>query len=369
MSSVPAKVGVIGCGNISTAYFSASQRLHAFDIVACADLDMERARARADEYQIRALTVDQLLAEPEVDLIINLTIPQAHADVALQVLAAGKSVYGEKPLALDRAAAQAMLQAAATRNMRVGSAPDTFLGGGIQTCIQLLDANAIGQPVAATAFMLGHGHESWHPDPAFYYQRGGGPMFDMGPYYLTALVALLGPIRRVTGSTRITFPERIITSQPKAGTTIVVETPTHLAAVLDFASGAIATLVTSFDVWAAEVPHIEIYGTQGTLSVPDPNTFGGPVRLRRAGESEWKTMSLTRGFATNSRGIGVAELIYARQAGRPHRASGDLAAHVLDAMLAVEEASVRGEHIALASTVARPAPLPPGSDEAILGQP
>ena len=366
MTFVAAKVGIIGCGNISSAYFASGQRLRAFDIVACADLDMERAQSQGDKYQTRAVTVDALLSEPDIDLVINLTPPQHHAALAQRVLDAGKSVYSEKPLALDISAAQMLLQTAQKRGLRVGNAPDTFLGGGLQACAQLIDAGVIGQPVAATAFMGNHGHESWHPDPAFYYQRGGGPLMDMGPYYLTALVALLGPIRRVTGSARITFPERIITSQPRAGTRIAVETPTHLAAVLDFANGAIVTLVTSFDVWAANVPHIEIYGSEGTLSAPDPNTFGGPVRVCRAGEHEWHEVPLSHGFITNSRGIGVAELVYARQAERPHRASGALALHVLEAMLAVEQASVRGQHIELNSTVERPKPLPSGQDETIL---
>ncbi len=366
MSGSPARVGLIGCGTISGAYLSVAQRLSAFQIVACADLIMERAKERAAKYDLRACTVEELLADPTIDLVLNLTIPKAHAEIARRALEAGKSVYNEKPLALDRAEAQDLLALAQSKDLRVGCAPDTFLGAGLQTCRKLLDAGAIGTPVAGTAFMLCHGHESWHPDPAFYYQRGGGPLLDMGPYYLTALVSLLGPIRRVTGSARITFPERVIGSRPKAGTRIAVETPTHLAAVLDFANGAVVTLVTSFDVWAANVPIIELYGTEGTLSVPDPNGFGGQPRLWQRGDGTWKTVPLTHGFSEQSRGIGLAELVYARRAGRAHRASGELAYHVLDAMLAVEEASVSGKHILLASTCAQPAPLPPGMDEASL---
>lgn len=366
MSKAPARVGVVGCGAISGAYLAVAQRLSAFKIVACADLLMERAKERAATYGLRACTVEELLADPSIDLVLNLTTPKAHAEIARRALEAGKSVYNEKPLALERAEAQGLLTLAGARGLRVGCAPDTFLGAGLQTCRKLLDEGAIGTPVAGTAFMLCHGHESWHPDPAFYYQRGGGPLLDMGPYYLTALVSLLGPIRRVTGSARITFPERVITSQPKAGTRIPVETPTHLAAVLDFANGAVVTLVTSFDVWAANVPVIELYGTEGTLSVPDPNGFGGQPRLWRRSDGTWKTLPLTHAFSEQSRGIGVAELAYAQRAGRPHRASGELASHVLDAMLAVEEASVSGNHIELTSTCAQPAPLPPGMDEIIL---
>jgi predicted dehydrogenase len=211
--------------------------------------------------------------------------------------------------------------------------------------------------------MLCHGHEHWHPDPAFYYEAGGGPMLDMGPYYLTALVSLLGPVRRLTASARVTFPERTVTSQPKHGTTIKVDVPTHIAGVMDFASGAVGTLVTSFDVWGGVVPRIEIYGTQGSLSVPDPNTFGGPVRLLRAGQKEWEEVPLTHGFAENSRGLGVADMAAAIEEGRPHRASGELAFHVLDLMEGFHDASREGRHIEPESTVERPAVLPVGLPE------
>jgi len=205
-----------------------------------------------------------------------------------------------------------------------------------------------------------HGHEGWHPDPEFYYKAGGGPMFDMGPYYLTALVNLMGPVKRVTGSARITFPERLITSQPKFGTVIKVDVPTHVAGIMDFANGAVGTIITTFDVWAAELPRIEIYGTEGSLSVPDPNSFGGPVRIRRAGAGEWSEVPLTHGYAQNSRGIGVADMAYALRSGRPHRASGELAYHVLDIMHAFHDASREGKHIELRSTCAKPAALPLG---------
>jgi predicted dehydrogenase len=221
----------------------------------------------------------------------------------------------------------------------------------------LIDDGWIGQPVAAAAFMMGHGPESWHPNPAFFYQRGAGPLFDMGPYYITALVTLLGPIRRVTASTRISQAERPITSQPLYGQMIQVEASTHVAGVLDFASGPIATLITSFDVWASAVPRIEIYGTEGALSVPDPNIFGGPVRLRRAGAADWSEMPLTHPTDVN-RGIGVADMAYGLLYDRPHRASGELAYHVLDVMVALEEASELGRHIQIESHCPRPAPLP-----------
>jgi predicted dehydrogenase len=363
------KIGIVGCGNISGIYLEAGRVFDVLEIAACADLLPERASAKAAEYHIpKACSVAELLADPEIEIVVNLTIPRAHAEVALAALQAGKSVHNEKPLAVSREDGMRLLKLGRERGLRVGCAPDTFLGGGLQTCRKLIDDGWIGEPVAATAFMLCHGHESWHPDPDFYYQPGGGPMFDMGPYYLTALVHLMGPVRRVTGSTRITFPERIITSQPKHGTKIKVNVPTHVAGIMDFANGAVGTIVTSFDVWAAQVPHIEIYGTEGSLSVPDPNIFGGPVFVRRAGASDWSEVPLTHGYAKNSRGIGVADMAYALRSGRPQRASGDMAYHVLDIMHAFHDASREGRHVELTSTCTRPAPLPLGLREGTLDE-
>ena len=354
------KIGIIGCGNISPAYFKGCRAFDILDVVACADIDMGRARDRAAEFSIpRACTVEELLADPEIRIAVNITIPKAHTEVNLAAIAAGKNVHCEKPLAVTRADGQRVLAAAKARDVLVGCAPDTFLGGGIQTCRKLIDDGWIGEPVAATAFMTCHGHESWHPDPAFYYEVGGGPMLDMGPYYLTALVNLMGPIRRVTGSTRITFGERIITSQPKYGTRVKVETATHVAGMMDFANGAIGTIITSFDVWSANLPRIEVYGTEGSLSVPDPNIFGGMVQVRRAAASEWSTIPLTHS-AEVGRGIGVADMAYALTYGRPHRASGALAYHVLDVMEAFEDSSRAGKHIEITSACERPAALPIG---------
>jgi predicted dehydrogenase len=290
--------------------------------------------------------------------VVNLTIPKAHAEVALQVLKAGKSVYNEKPLAVTRDQAKSMLKLAATKKVRIGCAPDTFLGAGIQTCRKLIDDGWIGKPVAATAFMMCRGHEGWHPDPDFYYQPGGGPMFDMGPYYLTALINLIGPIRRISGSARVTYPERLITSQPKSGTIIKVNTPTHIAGVMDFANGAIGTIVTSFDVVAHTHSCIEVYGTNGSILVPDPNGFGGEVKIRRWGAPEWTLAPHSHAYPENSRGLGVADMAAALQSGRAHRASGELAAHVLDAMQAFLDASEGGKAITLGTTCAQPAPMP-----------
>ncbi|MCE5323043.1 Gfo/Idh/MocA family oxidoreductase [bacterium] len=353
----PTKIGLIGCGNISGIYFTNGKALEAIDIAACADLAIERASAKAEEFGCTAMTVDQILADPEIEIILNLTIPKAHADVAVAALEAGKSVYGEKPLAITREDGKKILALAKEKELHVGCAPDTFMGGGIQTCIKLINDGAIGTPVAATAFMTTHGPERWHPDPEFFYKTGGGPMFDMGPYYLTALIAMLGGVDRVTGSTQISFPERTITSEPKKGTKIKVDVPTHIAGLMDFECGAVGTIMTSFDVWAAELPRIEIYGSEGTLSVPDPNKFGGPVRLFKPGD-DWTEVPLTHGYAENSRGIGLADMAGAIRSGEAHRASGEMAYHVLDIMHAFNDSSKLGKHIKLESRCAKPKPLP-----------
>ncbi len=354
-------IGIIGCGQISSIYMQAPATFDILNIIACADIDMEKARTQAKRFSIpKVCTVEELLTDPEVEIVLNLTIPRVHAEIGLAAIEAGKSAYGEKPLGVNLDQGKALLNAAHTKGMRVGCAPDTFLGGGIQTCIKLINDGQIGKPVAATAFMMNHGPENWHLDPDFYYQPGGGPLFDMGPYYLTALIALIGPVRRVTGSTQITVLERTITSRLKYGTKITVNTPTHLVGVLDFANGAVGTIITSFDVWSHHLPRLEVYGTEGTLSAPDPNTFGGPVFIRRAEESEWREVNLSHGYAKNSRGIGLADMAYAIWARRPHRASGEMAYHVLDIIQSIHEASAQGRHIELSSTCDRPAPLLPG---------
>jgi len=366
----PVKIGIIGCGNISGIYFKAGKTFEILDIAACADIDLARARAKAQEHGVpKACTPEELLADPDIQIVVNLTIPNAHYSVCKAALEAGKHVHVEKPLSITRDEGQALLALAASKRLRVGCAPDTFLGGGLQTCRKLIDDGVIGEPVGATAFMLCHGHESWHPAPEFYYKAGGGPMFDMGPYYLTALVHLIGPIRRIAGSARATFPERTITSQPLHGAKITVDVPTHIAGVMDFANGAVGTITTSFDVWAAGPhPPIEIYGTEGSLQVPDPNGFGGPVRLRRPDDKEWREVELTHGYAQNSRGIGVADMAYAILSGRAHRASGALGYHVLEAMHGFHDASEAGVHYPMKSDVERPAALPTGLPENALDE-
>jgi predicted dehydrogenase len=322
-------------------------------------VDPARAAAKAEEHQVPCVySIDEMMSDPEIDIIVNLTPPGAHAAVGLAALEAGKSVYNEKPLAIFRDEARQMLKIAAEKGLRVGCAPDTFLGAGLQTCRKLIDDGAIGEPVAATAFMLSHGPERWHPDPEFFYKVGGGPMFDMGPYYLTALVSLLGPVRQVTGVTRISFSEREIGSEPKRGQRILVETPTHVSGLLAFESGPIGTIITSFDVWKANVPRIEIYGSEGTLSVPDPNTFGGPVVVWKPDDKEGETIPLLPLRSQNSRSLGVADMAHAAQSGRKHRANGEMAFHVLDIMHTIHDASREGRHVMMDSTCERPAPLP-----------
>lgn len=354
-------IGVVGCGNISRVYFTNLMRSEKTTVVGCADLNAARAKEAADHYGIKAYpTVADLLADPDIHLVLNLTVPKAHAEVSLAALQAGKHIYGEKPLATCRDDGRAIVQEAAARGLRVGSAPDTFLGGGHQCCRKLLDDGIIGEPVGATAFMLCHGHESWHPSPEFYYEVGGGPMLDMGPYYLTALVNLLGPVRRLTGIARTTFSERTITSEPKRGKVIRVETPTHIAGTMEFAGGPIGTILTSFDVWHSTLPRIELYGTEGTLLIPDPNGFGGEPLFRLKGEAEWRKAPIEHANCSNARGIGVIDMAAAHSSGRRHRASGELAFHVLDVMLGFLDASETGQHYVPESTCQRPAALPVG---------
>ena len=357
------KVGIIGCGNISSVYFKMLHEVYhnIIGLAACADLDLARAKARATENPgVKAMTVKKLLADPEIKIVVNLTIPKAHYKVAMQALKAGKHVYSEKPLAITRAQGKKLLALAKEKELLVGNAPDTFLGGGIQTCRKLIDDGVIGEPVAATAFMMCRGHESWHPDPEFYYQVGGGPMFDMGPYYLTALVSLLGPVKRVTGSARISFPTRTITSAKKNGAVIPVEVPTHVAGIMDFANGTVGTIITSFDVVAHTLPCLQIHGSKASLEVPDPNQFGGVVKIRKTGDTAWSEVQLTHEADIN-RGTGVADMAYSiLRPGRPHRASGELAFHVLDLMHAFHDSSAKGKHIMMRSTCQRPPVVPAG---------
>ena len=358
-------VGIIGTGNIAPAYITGCAPFDIIEVTACADINMESANAFATAHNLRALTVEDMLKDPDVHIIINLTIPKVHAQVSLQIIEAGKHVYSEKPLGVELAEGEKLLAVAQEAGLRVGCAPDTFLGGGGQTCRKLIEDGVIGEPIGATAFMTGHGPESWHPNPDFFYKFGAGPMFDMGPYYLTALVNLMGPIQKVSAITQISFAERIATSEARNGHKIPVEVPTHYSGTLQFARGAIGTMIMSFDVWRAQLPRIEIYGSEGTLSVPDPNTFGGPVSVYLPKEGEWREVELTH-TANAQRGMGVADMAYGILHNRPHRASGDLALHVLELMQSFGESSDSGKTIEIKSKPAQPAPLPVGLAEGTL---
>ena len=353
-------VGVVGCGVISGAYFAATRQFPVLNITACADLDKSAAERAARQWGVAALSVDELLARDDLEMVLNLTVPHAHASVTLAALGAGKHVYLEKPLALDRAEGERMLAAAEAADLRVGCAPDTFLGAGLQTCQRLVESGAIGRVVAGTAFMMGPGHEGWHPNPDFYYRRGGGPLFDMGPYYLTALVQLLGPVRRVSAMAAVTHDTRTIGSEPRRGERIPVEVPTHVSGTVEFVGGALVTLVMSFDVQAHTNGPLELHGERGSLQVPDPNTFGGPVRMRLAGADTWAERPLVNGYTDNVRGIGAADLAQAVLTGRPGRAHSSLAYHVLDVMQALLEAAETGRHQDIESRCERPEPLPLG---------
>jgi predicted dehydrogenase len=360
--SKPFRIGVIGCGAISNAYF---QHLAPFSsyakITACADIDLDRARAKAKEHGVpKACSVKELLLDPEIDAVLNLTIPAAHATVNMAAVKAGKHVYCEKPFSLSYKEGLRVLKEAQKRKLRLGCAPDTVLGGGIQTARQLIDQGAIGRPIGAVANMLSHGVESWHPNPWFYYQKGGGPLFDMGPYYLTSLVLLMGPVKSVSALARKSFKERTITNKIDYGKKIKVEVPTHLSGELEMVNGAIATVTMSFDVWANKMPLIEIYGTEGSLSVPDPNTFGGDVMLWTTKKPEWTKIPLTHSDQIG-RGVGIADLAFSEQTKkRQHRLNGELALHVVEVMESFHKSSDTGRKIMLKSRPKQPEPLKAG---------
>lgn len=332
-------------------------------VVACADQVYERAQARANEFGVpHVCTADELLGSDEVDLVVNLTVPLAHAEISLAALRAGKHVFTEKPLATTRDDGRLILDAAASSGLKVGCAPDTFLGAGIQTCLRLMDQGELGEPLAASAFMLNRGPENWHPNPGFLYEPGGGPLLDVGPYYLTTLVCLLGAVRRVAGMARILYPTRTADRGLRAGETFNVTTPTFVAALIEFKSGTQVTLVNSFGIWGHDLPNMQLYCTKGILSVPDPNYFGGPVKVRpNEDESVWREVPLlyhhTEGPG-NFRGLGVAEMALAIGRGEGPRAAGELAYHVLDVMESIQESYTTGRHVEVRSSCRLPSLLP-----------
>ena len=356
------KIGFVGCGAISGIYLeNITKRFKEIEIIGVCDLIRERAENAVKKYNIPKLYNDmyELFADPEVDIVLNITRPYEHYDVSMAALRAGKHVYSEKPLAASLKEGREIKALAEEKGLMLGGAPDTFLGAGIQTCRKLIDEGAIGTVVGCAGFMICHGHETWHPDPEFYYKRGGGPMFDMGPYYLTALVNLLGPVEYVAGMTSMATPTRTITSQPKNGTVIDVEVPTHVNGLLRFENGAVGSILTSFDVWASSLPRIEVYGTRGAMIVPDPNCFDGQILVKQSFDTEFKPWPMMTRDSVNSRGIGLSDMADRILNGRgSHRASGDLALHVLEIMEAIHVSSDEGKQVKLTSTCQRPEKMP-----------
>jgi len=344
------KIGIVGIGDISGIYLKNITKLfQEIEIIGICDIIREKAEKAKEEYNIPKIydTMQDLFADPEVDIVLNLTRPYEHFDVTKAALAAGKHVYSEKPLAATFEEGKELVSLAEAKALMLGGAPDTFMGAGIQTCLKLIQDGFIGTPVGAAAFMICHGHESWHPDPEFYYKHGGGPMMDMGPYYITALVNLLGGVSGVTGITKSSFKQRTITSDPKSGTVINVEVPTYVTGIMNFNNGAIGTIFTTFDVHYKNQARFEIYGSEGTLIVPDPNNFGGPIKLLRPEDGEFRDMPLMYDYSENSRALGLADMAKALQTGRNYRASYKQTYHVLEILTSFEKSSKEGKYLSL----------------------
>ena len=349
------KIGIIGCGMISNSYFNASRTFDILELAACADSLPEHAKAKSEEHSIPSMSVKELLANPEIEIVVNLTPPKAHCDVTLDILKAGKHAYVEKPFGIHDEEADRIMAMAREKGLRVGCAPDTFLGGGQQTARKVIDDGWIGKPIAGTAIVMGRGPEKW-PQAPFFYDVGAGPMLDLGPYYITALVHLLGPAKSVTAvtckgsETRTGGPETVPHVYP-------VNVTTHLTGAIEFHCGAVITVITSFEVFGHTHRPIEIYGSQGSIQVPDPNTFDGPVSVCRFGDDQWKPMPISHIYTENFRSIGVADMAYALQSGRQHRVNGELARHVLEIMLAFDRSSQLGRKLDMTTTCERPAAL------------
>ncbi|MDX3224326.1 Gfo/Idh/MocA family oxidoreductase [Streptomyces sp. ME19-01-6] len=354
----PHRVGIVGLGVISRAYLDTLAGRPSVRITAVADLDATRATAVAAEFPgAEAMTVEGLLRDSDVQTVLNLTTPAAHAEIALGAIAGGRNVYSEKPLATTFDDGKAIIEAAAAAGVGVACAPDTVLGTGTQTARAAIDAGLVGRPLAALAVMVTPGHERWHPNPDFYYTDGGGPLLDMGPYYVSALVHLLGPVRSVIGASSRLRGERVIGSGPRTGERIPVEVDTHVSAVLEHVGGAISTLTTSFDGTATTAAPIEVHGETGTLAVPDPNHFDGEVRHFGLGGTDWRPLEPSAGYVGGTRGIGLLDYL-AADARRPARVSGETALHVLETLRAVLRSSAEGRRIELTTSVNRPEPVP-----------
>jgi predicted dehydrogenase len=357
----PMGLAVIGAGNISKQYLANLPTFPGVKVVSIGDIDTARAAEVAAEHGIaHSGTATEAINHPDVELVVNLTIPAVHVEIARQALAAGKHVYGEKPFALDREEGKALLKEAEEKGLRIGSAPDTWLGAGIQTAQRLLADGEIGDTRFALTAMQVPGPEAWHPNPAFLFAKGAGPLWDIGPYYLTLLVTLFGPAKRVSAVGTKSREERVIGSGPLANTTFPVEVPTHVSAQVEFASGQVATVILSFDTEVVRNGFVEVGGSKGVLKVPDPNGFDGDVKVRRSGEEEWTAHPAVG--STDGRGTGVVEMAQAIREGRPHRASGELALHVVDLMDSITDSIETGTFVELSADFSAPELLPEGWD-------
>lgn len=371
------RIGLVGCGRISDIYLKNCQRFDELEVVACASLDLEESRRKAGQWGIpEACRPEDIFANPDIDCVLNLTIPAAHAGVSKAALHAGKHVYSEKPFVTNLAEGREILDLAAQKGLLVGNAPDTFLGGRWQTVRKLIDQGVIGAPTGVSAFVPTHGTERHNPNPDFYYQKGGGPLLDLGPYYLTAMVFFLGPIARVAGMSRRTFDQRMIENGPRQGFMMPVEVDTHCLSLIEFENGVIGQMMMSFDVWDSETPRFEIYGEEGTICVPDPdpvhgaNIFQGEVWLRTretarwthqprpSGREAWQVAENTHGYNFDARGLGLLDLAYAVRDKRSPRASGEMAHHVYEVMDAMLVSPSAGRFMDIQSSCARPSPLP-----------
>lgn len=358
----PVRVGIIGCGIISEGYLRNLCHFRDVEVVACADLEVARAKARAEEFGVaRAGEPSLVLEDEDIEIVVNLTVPSAHHAVSLAAIEHGKSVWSEKPLALTVEDGRHLLGRAREQGVAIGCAPDTWLGGGLQSGFRLIEDGVIGEPVSATAFLHNRGAEQRRPDPEFYYKPGVGPLYDMGPYYVTALVTVLGPVAAVSAAGRATFAEREVVIGPNAGRRFPVEVMTDVSALLEFAAGPIGVMTMSADVWATNLPKLEVYGTQGSISLPDPNRFDGTSKLWTVEERTWREMTVTEPYTSSlrfgNRGLGVAELAGAVRQGRLPRASGDLALHVLEVLEGITRSAETGQRVAIELRVGRPSLL------------
>jgi predicted dehydrogenase len=354
-SPAPVGVAVVGCGTISDEYLRNLSSFPDLRVLFCADLDLKRAKGQAAKYGVAASgRVPEALDHPGVELVVNLTVPAAHAEVAAAAIAAGKHVWNEKPLTTDPAAGRALVERGRRAGVRVGCAPDTILGAGLQTAGRLIQAGAIGTPQTGLALMQSPGPERWHPSPEFLFQPGAGPLFDLGPYYLSALASVFGPAARVVAVGRQAAASRLIGSGPKAGTEFTVSVPTHIGTLVEYDGGGAASLLLSFDSPLSRQGFIEITGTEGTMAVPDPNRFDGQVRIHRREGDAWEVIK--GAGASAGRGLGVLDMARAVRGGGPHRATGEMALHILDTMVAIERsiASASFEPVDSGFTIAPP---------------